>query len=833
MGEVFRAKDTRLGRDVALKVLPEAFAKDADRLRRFEQEAKTVAALNHPNILGLHDIGTHDGRPYLVSELLEGETLREKVEAGALPVKRVIDYAQGIAQGLAAAHDKGVVHRDLKPGNIFITRDERVKVLDFGLAKLVRPDENPQNAMTMTSPTTMPGVVMGTVGYMSPEQVRGETSDARSDIFSFGAVLFEMLTGKRAFKRNTSVETMTAILREEPRELAETGWQGPVGLQRILGRCLEKRPERRFQSASDLGFAIEALSGSSSGIGSQVHAVVSVKGSWWQWAAGLATLVLLMAGAWMVGKSSRAKPNLKIMRLTYQEGYTSVGRFAKDGETVVYSARWANDPMQIYTVRTNYPQSVKVELPSAALLALSASGDMQIALEPQFHANFVSGVMAKTRIEGGTPRRLEDNIIAADFAPDGNSLAVVRRTGGTVVLEYPQGKTVYETSGYLDYVRVGPGGAEVAFVEHPVYDDDRGWVSIVDAAGKHQRLTGEYAGIQGIAWSRGGKEIWFTAGNAGSDMQLFGVDRKAKVRQVTAMAQRTRLLDIAGNGRVLFSGEDYREEIVGLDPVTGKERSGLEWFNGSTLADISPDRNAILLEEWGGATGPLYEVAYRKLDGTAPVALGPGSGPVFSPDGKTVAAVLLTQPPEIALYPVGPGVSRKLPTGDVVNVDLAYWFPDGKRLMLVGAKKGEALRTFEMDLDGGKPEPLGPPDWQGAAVSRDGKRIAGQKSTGEKAIYDTDTKSLQVISSIDPDEDIQRWTADGRGILICQGTVEGAKVSRVEFPTGKRTLVHEVKLTRKAGSVSKVKLMATEDGKVYVYRVRRDAGTLYVAEGLD
>ena len=363
-----------------------------------------------------------------MSELLEGETLREVLEPGALVVKRVIEYAQGIARGLAAAHDKGIVHRDLKPENIFITRDGRVKVLDFGLAKLMRPEENAETAMTLTSPATVPGMVMGTMGYMSPEQVRGAESDGRSDIFSFGAVLYEMLTGKRAFKRNTAAETMTAILREEPPELMETGWHGPLGLQKILGRCLEKNVEQRFQSASDLGFAIESLSGSSTG--NHAHAAVEAKRAWWPWAAGVAGLAVVTAGAWMAAKWSGIKPQPRFMRLTYQEGFTSIGRFAKDGETVVYSAQWANDPIQIYTVRTDYPQSVKVELPSAALLALSASGDMQIALEPRFHSNMLSGTMAKTRMEGGTPRGLANDVIAADFAPDGNSVAVVRRTGG-------------------------------------------------------------------------------------------------------------------------------------------------------------------------------------------------------------------------------------------------------------------------------------------------------------------------------------------------------------------------------------------------------------------
>src|SRR5271155_4022856 len=282
MGEVYRARDARLGRDVAIKVLPEALAKDADRLRRFEQEARTIAALNHPNILGIHDIGTYNGAPFLVSEFLEGGTLRDKLQAGPLPARHAMEYALGIAQGLAAAHDKGIVHRDLKPENIFITRDDRVKILDFGLAKLVRPEGNLETATTLTmqSPSTMPGVVMGTIGYMSPEQVRGEPSDGRSDIFSFGTVLYEMLTGKRAFKKETAAETMTAILKEDPPELTDTGWQGPIALQRILSRCLEKSPDRRFQSASDLAFAMDALTGTGTTQSAAMAAVEETRDPW-------------------------------------------------------------------------------------------------------------------------------------------------------------------------------------------------------------------------------------------------------------------------------------------------------------------------------------------------------------------------------------------------------------------------------------------------------------------------------------------------------------------------------------------------------------------------
>ena len=288
MGEVYRARDVRLNRGVAIKVLPAAFSRDPDRLRRFHQEAQTVAALNHPNILAIHDFGQHEGSPYIVTEFLEGETLRARLGSGPVPVRKATEAAQQVAVGLAAAHDKGIVHRDLKPENIFLTHDGRVKILDFGLAKLT-PEAVTPDAATLASQTE-PGVVMGTVGYMSPEQVRGQATDHRSDLFSFGAILYEMLSGKRSFHGETSVEIMNAILKEDPPELTDIGRTIPPALDRIVGHCLEKNPAERFQSARDLSFALRALPDSS------ISSIVSVKTSWnavWRWARIAVELALL------------------------------------------------------------------------------------------------------------------------------------------------------------------------------------------------------------------------------------------------------------------------------------------------------------------------------------------------------------------------------------------------------------------------------------------------------------------------------------------------------------------------------------------------------------
>ncbi len=309
MGEVYRARDTRLNRDVAVKILPAAFARDPERMWRFQQEAQAVAALNHPNILAIHDFGEHEGSPYLVTEFLEGETLRARLGAGALPVRKATEYAEQIGRGLTAAHEKGIVHRDLKPENIFVTRDGRVKILDFGLAKLSRTEEVHSDDLTRPS-QTQAGVVMGTAGYMSPEQVRAQVADHRSDLFSFGAILYEMLSGKRAFEGDTSVEAMSAILKHDPPECAEVNRNVPPALDRIVRHCLEKNPEERFQSSRDVTFALGSLSDTGS---SPAHSVPAPTGRVWKsWLRIAGEVALLAAVLGLLSLRRAEKPELSV-----------------------------------------------------------------------------------------------------------------------------------------------------------------------------------------------------------------------------------------------------------------------------------------------------------------------------------------------------------------------------------------------------------------------------------------------------------------------------------------------------------------------------------------
>jgi eukaryotic-like serine/threonine-protein kinase len=399
MGEVYRVRDTRLGRDVALKILPDSFAREADRLRRFEQEARAVAALNHPNILAIHDIGQHDGSPFLVSELLEGESLRAALDRGALPQRKTIEYGVQIAYGLAAAHEKGIVHRDLKPENVFVTKDGRIKILDFGLAKLAQKAGADPDEVTLTSSHTAAGVVMGTASYMAPEQVRGEAADPRTDIFAFGAVLYEMLSGVRAFRRDTAAETMTAVLKDDPPELSDPGRSVSPTLERIVRRCLEKSPEQRFQSARDLSFALSALSGTETS--SMVRAAAAPRRApLLPWLAAALALAAVAVGTWWLARRPLPTTRMQFALAVPDEMSVSHMALSRDGTMLVFVS-----PEESTALPMLYVQRIGT---SSVTLLPGTQGASYPFWSPDgaYVAFFANGKLQKMAISGGTPQVL-------------------------------------------------------------------------------------------------------------------------------------------------------------------------------------------------------------------------------------------------------------------------------------------------------------------------------------------------------------------------------------------------------------------------------------------
>ena len=400
MGEVYRARDTRLGRDVALKILPESFAGEGDRLRRFEQEARAVAALNHPNILAIHDIGEQGASPFIVSELLEGESLRAVLDRGPVAQRKTIDYGVQIAHGLAAAHEKGIVHRDLKPENVFVTKDGRIKILDFGLAKLAQNAGAGSDEVTLTSERTAVGVVMGTASYMAPEQVRGEAADPRTDIFAFGAVLYEMISGVRAFRRETTAETMTAVLRDDPPELSDPGRQVSPALERIVRRCLEKNPEQRFQSARDLSFALGALSGTETSGVSRVTAPAPRRVPILLWLSIALALAAVAAVTWFVARRPVPMTRMQFALAVPDEMSISHMALSRDGSMLVFVSPEESSALPMLYVQ-------RVGSSSVTLLPGTQGASYPFwSPEGAYVAFFANGKLQKMAISGGTPQAL-------------------------------------------------------------------------------------------------------------------------------------------------------------------------------------------------------------------------------------------------------------------------------------------------------------------------------------------------------------------------------------------------------------------------------------------
>src|SRR6202451_1006704 len=567
MGEVYRAHDSRLDRTVAIKVLPASFSADRERLQRFAQEARAAAALNHPNILSIFDIGEDNGAPYVVSELLEGETLRDRLRNGPLPMRRVIDYSMQVAKGLAAAHEKGIVHRDLKPENLYLTHDGRAKILDFGLAKLTRPESRDHSGEEPTvQMATEAGVVMGTAGYMSPEQVRGKAADHRSDIFAFGAILYEMISGKRAFHGETPADTMSAIIKDEPPELADLRLNVPPALERIVRHCLEKNPAQRFHSISDVAFGLEVLTGISSTTtsGAQRAAPAHSRRGWLLPVCAAIALFVLLAVVYLAGQHSAATSIPHFHRLTFRRGTILSARFSPDGQTIIYGAALEGRPTELFTTRFDSTDSRSLGLEKTQLLSVSANGELAVSMDQHQRTPFTAaGTMGRVPLAGGAPREVAEEVTWADWTPDGSDVAVARNSAGRTHLEFPVGKTIYQPRGWVSHVRFSPRGDLIAIEDHvPTGDDGR--VVILDRNGNIKVVSSFFITVQGLAWSPDQKEVWFTASKEGSSRALYAMNLSGKERLVLRVPGVLTLQDLTRTGRALLTIESDNFGIVGF-----------------------------------------------------------------------------------------------------------------------------------------------------------------------------------------------------------------------------------------------------------------------------
>jgi len=867
MGEVYRARDTKLQRDVALKILPETMARDAQRMARFEREAQVLASLNHPNIAAIYGLEESNGVRALVMELVEGKTLAERIsvapglspasaglKAGSTMAEHrspmttddALPIARQIAEALEYAHERGVIHRDLKPANVKITPEGTVKVLDFGLAKVLDTQDSTATLATADSPTlsamaTQAGMILGTAAYMSPEQAKGQRVDRRADIWAFGCVLYEMLSGQKPFEGETISDVLAAVIKSEPDWTALPNTT-PAGIQRLVRRCLQKDVRQRLQAIGDARITIEeTLSGT--GVspvevhGQDAHATTGERKSPLRalpWAvAGLLAIMLMGVFLW---KSTVRVPQPTYHQLTFDRGLIYAARFVPGDRTILYSAAWNDRPLQIYSTTPDSPEWRPLGLKGSSLFAVSAS---QMAVSVGCRDIFIGdceGTLAVTPLSVGAPREVATSVVSADWIHGDDKMAAVRDVGGQFQLEFPLGKVIYKSGSWFDFLRASPRGNAVAFVQYGTAGD-AGRVVILDRDGKQiARSSKQFPSVEGLAWAPKGNEVWFGATNTHAwPNAIHALALDGSERIVLRLPGMLRLQDVSPDGRILLTKEVWHTGMQFRSTRDASERD-LSWLDAPVVGDISSEGGEIAFGEYGEAAGDSPDTYMWRTDAPSPIKLGVGSNPVFSPDEKWVL-VSLFGPPHLALLPTGPGESKDLGAFGMDQFSVLGWMPDGKGVYFA-ASDGHEWRMYVESPVGGRPRAItpaitvSPMEYIGNVVSSDGKMCFARDVNGKGWLFSLDGKPPQSVPGLQPEDIWVNWSKDRRAAYIYQNEQTRAQIFRSDLETGRRQLVATLAPRDTIGLVGIVPVKITPDGKAYAYSYNRSLSDLYLVDGV-
>jgi Tol biopolymer transport system component len=833
MSEVHRARDTRLGREVAVKVLDFDSARHPERLRLFEHEARAAGAIEHPAIVSVHDVGREGELPYVVMELVEGETLQRRLLRGRLPIRKAIDIAVQIGHGLAAAHARGILHNDLKPANVILARDGRVKILDFGLAGLRGGAPAPTGGDTANE-GTVTQALFGTPGYVAPERIDGAAPDARSDVFSLGAVLYEMLAGVPAFDGATTADILRATTDRDP---PEADPPLPTALAGIVHRALEKDPAQRFHSASDLAFALEAVSTIT---GSPV--AVARRRAWrWPRFLDYTLAAVALAGLGLAaGRLIWDRPMPQFQRLTGRYGTISSARFGPGGQTVVFSGAWADGPRQrTFKIETNAAGDLELAGAEGDVAAISPSGEMALLARPQptLHEPILGpgARLVVLPMTGGAPRELLGDVIGVDWSPrrhpDGSRMALVRERNGARRLEFPLGRVLYQTGYGLRGPRFSPSGDLLAVVEDTPQGER---ILVIDGDGRARPLAEGYTHTSArLGWSPDGREVWFSAERLG-DHPRYGGWRPA-LRALTLSGRERVLLrvpefltfqDVAPDGRVLVTSGALHAEILGQPPGERAERN-LSWHEGSNYTELSQDGKLMLYFEAAEAA------TYMRPTAAGPATrLGDHLILGLSPDGKWAVRIGSDQyTGRFLLVPTQGGEPRYVAAPKIQPWGVR-WFADGRRLLLTGHESGRGIRAWVVDTVGGTFRPITPEGTGCWLLSPDDKTAACARPGREGYFYGIDGGESRSIPGFVAGDHLRQWTADGRHLVVSESKAIPARLMKVDVVSGERTLWKEIAPQNPVGVSGTIDPAVTPDLSAWVYSVLRHVNDLYLVEGL-